>query len=74
MRQIEMVEELKKFPTTERLMIVEAALRLIREDIQQAEHLSPARTEKKDQMAQAAGALLPDYAAGGELGWTFKKP
>ena len=29
--------------------------------------LPPARTERKRQLAAAAKALLPDYAAGGEL-------
>lgn len=66
MRQIEMVEELKNLPTTERLMVVEAALRLIREDLQQVEQ-SSVRIEKGQQLAQAARALLPDYAPGGEL-------
>lgn len=61
MTQIEILEALKKLTTTERLTIIEAALHLIREDLQQA------WTERKRQLAAAAEALLPDYSAGGEL-------
>ena len=63
---MEILEELKKLTTTERLTIIEAALHLIREDLQQVEQ-PLARTERRQQLAAAAEALLPDYAAGGEL-------
>jgi hypothetical protein len=63
---MEIVEELKKLTTTERLTIIEAALHLIREDLQQVEQ-PLARTERRQQLAAAAEALVPDYAAGGEL-------
>lgn len=64
--QVEILKELKTFTIPERLAIVEAALRLIREDLQQAgEPLT--RTERKRRLAAAAEALLQDYAAGGEL-------
>ena len=66
MAQIEILEELKKLTTTERLAIVEAALHLVREDLQQVEP-SLARTKRKSQLEAAAQALLPDYSAGGEL-------
>ncbi len=66
MSQTEILEALKKLTTAERLATVEAALRLIREDLQQAEQ-TLARTERQRQMSAAAEALLPDYAAGGEL-------
>jgi len=66
MTQIEILEELKKLTTTERLAIIEAALRLIREDLQRAEQ-PYAHTDLKRRLASAAEALLPDYAAGGEL-------
>lgn len=66
MVQVEILEELKKLPIPERLTIVEAALRLIREDLQQVGQ-PLARIERKRQLAEAAEALLPDYAAGGEL-------
>jgi hypothetical protein len=64
--QIEILEELKRLTTTERLTIIEAALHLIREDLQQMEQPLP-RIERKRQLAAAAEALLPDYATGGEL-------
>lgn len=66
MTQTEILEELKKLPTTERLTIIEAALRLTREDLRQ---MGPplTHTERQQQLAAAAEVLLPDYAAGGEL-------
>jgi hypothetical protein len=60
------LEKLVKLPAAERLTIVEAALHLIRKDLQRVEPL-PARTKRKQQLVAAAKALLPDYAAGGEL-------
>lgn len=66
MTQVEILEELKKFTIPERLTIVETALRLIREDLQQVEQ-PLIRAERKRQLTAAAEALLPDYAAGGEL-------
>jgi len=66
MTQVEILEELKKFTIPERLTIVEAALRLIREDLQQVRQ-PLTRAERKRQLAAAAEALLQDYAAGGEL-------
>ncbi len=66
MAHVEILEELKKFPIPERLTLVEAALRLIREDLQQVER-PLTKAERKCQLAAAAEALLPDYAAGGEL-------
>ena len=66
MTQVEILEELKRFTIPERITIIEATLRLIREDLQQVER-SLAQTERRRQLAAAAEALLPDYAAGGEL-------
>ena len=66
MTQIEILEALKKLTTTERLTIIEAALHLIREDLQQVEQ-PLSWTERKRQLTAAAEALLPDYSAGGEL-------
>jgi hypothetical protein len=67
MTQVGILEEFKKLTTTERLAIIEAALHLIREDLQQIEQ-PPAREERKRQLAVAAEALLPDYMSGrGEL-------
>jgi len=66
MTQMDILEELKKLTATERLMVVEAALRLIREDLQQMEK-PLVRAAMKRQMTAAAEALLPDYSAVGEL-------
>jgi len=66
MIQVDIVEELKRFTISERLEIIEAALRLIREDLQQAGQ-PLAQTERRRELTAAAEALLPDYAAGGEL-------
>ena len=64
--QVEILKELKTFTIPERLAIVEAALRLIREDLQQVGK-PITRTERKRQLDAAAEALLQDYAAGSEL-------
>ena len=66
MTQVQILEELKKFTIPDRLTIVEATLRLIREDLQHREQPLP-REERRRQLAAAAEALRPDYAAGGEL-------
>ena len=66
MTQVEILEELKRFTISERLTVVETALRLIREDLQQMEQ-PLSRTERKRQLTAAAEALLPDYTANGEL-------
>jgi len=66
MVQVAVLEELRKLTTTERLTVIETALHLIREDLQQLDR-SLAQAERKRQLAAAAEALLPDYAAGGEL-------
>jgi len=66
MVHVHILDELKKLPTAERLTVIEAALRLIREELQQLEQ-PLTKTEREEQLAAAAEALLPDYAAGGEL-------
>jgi hypothetical protein len=66
MTQAEILEELKRVTISERLAIAEAALRLICEDLQQVGQ-PLTRTGRRRQLAAAAEALLPDYAAGGEL-------
>ena len=66
MTQVEVLEELKRFTIPERITIIEATLRLIREDLQQVGQ-PLAQSERRRQLAAAAEALLPDYAAGGEL-------
>ena len=66
MTQVQILEELKKFTIPDRLTIVEATLRFIREDLRQKEQPLP-HEERRRQLAAAAEALLPDYVAGGEL-------
>ena len=66
MTQREMLEELGKFPTAERITIIEAALHLIHEDLEQTEQPFT-KTGKKQKLAAAAASLLPDYIAEGEL-------
>jgi len=66
MTQVEVLEELKRFTISERITIIEATLHLIREDLQQVGQ-PLARAERRQQLAAAAEALRPDYAAGGEL-------
>ncbi|MBC8248800.1 MAG: hypothetical protein H8E90_03895 [Anaerolineales bacterium] len=66
MTQVQILEELQKFTIPDRLTIVEATLRLIREDLQQERQPLP-REERRRQLVAAAEALMPDYAAGGEL-------
>ena len=73
MTQVQILEELKKFTIPDRLTIVEATLRLIREDLQQKEQPLPWE-ERRHQLAVAAEALLPDYAAGGELSIESDRP
>jgi hypothetical protein len=66
MTQGEILDELKKLTTAERLAVMEAALRLIREDLRETERLLPF-IERKQQLTTAAEALLRDYQTGGEL-------
>jgi len=64
MIQTNMIKELNKLSNTERLTIIEASLRLIRDDINRVKHL---RTDRKRQLSSAAEALLADYSEDGEL-------
>ncbi|MDO9576300.1 MAG: hypothetical protein Q7J16_00270 [Candidatus Cloacimonadales bacterium] len=66
MTQREILEQLNRLPTVERLTIIQAALHLIHKDLQEIE-LPSSRAEKARRLAAAAEALLPDYSAGGEL-------
>jgi hypothetical protein len=65
MTQMEILAEFKKLTALERLQVIQSALRLLGEDLQLQR--SPALTERKQQLVQAAKALLPDYAVGNEL-------
>lgn len=66
MTQTEILEALRTLRARERLTVLEVALQQIREDLQQMEQ-PIALIEKKRQLAAAAEALQPDYAAGGDL-------
>jgi hypothetical protein len=66
MGQRDILEEIKKLNTADRLSVVEAALRLIREDLRGAPQSVPG-THTKEKLIRAAEALLPEYKAGGEL-------
>ena len=65
MTQKEILKELKRFSTRERLEIIETTLHLIR---QQLRLEKPAkRSPQSRSLSAAAKALLPDYLGGGEL-------
>ncbi len=63
MIQTRILDEFQKYSISERLTILEAALRLIRQDLQQAQELIPT----KRQLATAAEALVADYTTDTEL-------
>jgi hypothetical protein len=60
----EIIEQLKQLTTLERLEVIEAATRLIREDLSQPEVNENAEDE---QLAPAAKALLADYQSDRDL-------
>jgi hypothetical protein len=62
MIQTRFLEEFRNYSISERLTILEAALRLIREDLQRTE---PVPTKR--QLATAAEALIADYTMDTEL-------
>lgn len=64
MTNSEIIDQLKQLTTAERLAVIEAATRLIREDLSQPETDEKAEDE---QLAQAAKALLADYQSDREL-------
>ena len=64
--QTRILEQIGQLPIQDRLDIIEGTLRLIRQDLRRTG--KPRREQaRKVQLAAAARALLPDYAAGGEL-------
>jgi len=69
MTQAEILQELRKLTPSERLTVIEAALHLIRKDLQEVGQAGqpPAQAERKRQLTAAAEVLLPDYAADDEL-------
>ena len=64
MTNSEIINQLKQLTTAERLAVIEAATRLIREDLS-----LPGADEnaQESQLAQAAKALLADYQSDREL-------
>jgi hypothetical protein len=66
MTYTEMLETLKTLTLTERLALMEAALHLMREELQQRAQQS-ATYERTERLAAAAQALLPDYTTETEL-------
>jgi len=66
MTYTEILEGLKQLTPTERLTLMEAVLQLTREELQQ--HAQPkAASDRAQQLAAAAQALLLDYTADSEL-------
>jgi len=66
MTYTEMLETLKQLTLTERLALMEAALHLMREELQQRAQ-QPATYERTERLAAAAKALLSDYTTDTEL-------
>ena len=64
MTNSEIIDQLKQLTTAERLAVIEAATRLIREDLSQPRVQENAADE---QLAQAAKELLADYQSDKEL-------
>ena len=64
MTNSEIIDQLKRLTTAERLAVIEAATRLIREDLSQPQANGGTNDE---QLVQAATALLADYQSDAEL-------
>jgi hypothetical protein len=69
MSTLELLEQLKHLSNTERLAVIEAATRLVQEDL--TAQAAVVRAEKDRRMRQAALGIKDLYEAGGELTeWT----
>jgi hypothetical protein len=66
MVQTQILTEIGRLPIPERLILLEDALRVIRQDLQQTKSASR-QANRNRELAAAAQALLADYVAGGEL-------
>lgn len=66
MAQTAILEELKNLSARERLEIIEAAIHQLQEDFQKIEQ-PLTQLERKQKLAAAAEALLPDYEKDDEL-------
>jgi hypothetical protein len=62
----EVIDGLRQLPASERLVVIEVATRMVREDWERAARWDE-RERRQQQLAAAAAALQADYAAGGEL-------
>ena len=67
MRERGILEELRKLPPAERLVIIEAALQQIREELQEITQSQLPARDSKAQLSTAAEALFADYATDSEL-------
>jgi len=63
---MQILAEIGKLPIPDRLTLLEDALRVIRQDLQQTKSASR-QANRNRELAAAAQALLADYSAGGEL-------
>jgi hypothetical protein len=69
MSTAQLVEELKHLSNAERLEVIEAATRLVRQDLGPSAPGAPAEQDRR--MREAAGRLKDLYEPGGELTeWT----
>lgn len=66
MTHVDLMNEIAKLPLSERLQVVEQTVRDIQVEIQGAGEFS-STAQKKQQMAEAAEALLGDYQSENEL-------
>lgn len=66
MKQLEILEEFKKLSPEERLEVVEAALRIIREDLQKTKKLSN-REARRLRLEASAQIMREDYLNDPEL-------
>jgi hypothetical protein len=66
MTAAEILEELRKLSPSERLGVLEAALRFTREEMRQAEQ-PPGETEDQSYLALASKIVLPKHAIASDL-------
>jgi hypothetical protein len=66
MTQVDVLAELKKLSTTERLRVAEEALQLVRQELERVQSVDTDLL-RRQQLAAAAAVLRDDYVAGGEL-------
>ncbi len=70
MTKIEILEEIKKLTPAERIVFIEATLKMTREDLRvynKIEKQPQSKVERKRNLHAAAKTLLPDYSTDNEL-------